>query len=293
MSFKAFVWAWQQDVPSGDHLLVLLAIANIAKVREIRASVPYLAKMVRKSPRKVRAAVGWLSEAGLVEVTERPGRVDLIRMNIPRDFVVTMDDDEDEDLEKGARGRPKKTPAHSENPCTEMPKPLANPCPRGADEPIEPDEPKRDADASLPAAPLKSDAAIAFDHWNDLAAEHGWPVAKVLESRRAAIGARIKEAGGLDGFLAAMDDITKSDFLMGRRPGRRGAFVISLDFVLQPQSFRRMLEGNYHRERPDVGSANVGGGGGSADHERRNAAMFAGARAALDRHERERGRSGG
>lgn len=132
MSFKAFIWAWEQDIPNPDYHHVLLALANITPARKIRASVPYIAKMVRRSPRKVRAALEWLETAGVLTREERRGLTDNIYLCIPADFRVVMDDDQEDDLEAGARGRPPKTPA----------KPLLNPCTPPADEPIEPQEPK-------------------------------------------------------------------------------------------------------------------------------------------------------
>jgi hypothetical protein len=283
MSFKAFVWAWDQDVPNPDFHHVLLALANIAPLREVKASIPYIAGVVRRSPRKVRAALDWLTMADIITVTERPGRCDIIRLNVPKDFTVTMEDDGD--LEAGTRGRPRKTPA----PLTE--KPLSNPCTRGADESKEPSgEPRLATDVALPAEPAdRSEARRAFEAWNGFAVAHDKACAlKLTDQRRKALNARIREVGGLDGFLRALASVEGSRFLMGRT---QAGFMISLDFILQPSSFTKLIEGFYHRDLsagPTDAPRN-----GHDPHGLRNSAMFAGARAAVDRHQRERGWSSG
>lgn len=140
------------------------------------------------------------------------------------------------------------------------------------------------ADASL------SDEAAAFAHWNVRAGENGWAKATVFNGeRRSKLKARIKEAGGLDGWKAWVDDIRFSPFLMGLRPGRHGPFAISLDFILQPSSWAKIMEGFYHRDR----ATNLASGGGGSRHEERRSAFVAGALASVDQSRRERGWPGG
>lgn len=188
MSFKAFVWAWDQDVPNGDYHHVLLALANIAPVRTVRASVPYIAALVRRSPRKVRAAIDWMDQMGIVAITRRPGFTDEIRLNIPADFKVYMDADEDQEHEAGQRGRPRKTPAP-------LAKPSQNPCTLDADEPIEPQEPNsvtvRAPDPfdawwkAYPKKTAKEDARRAWRRVHKLLAEDGLTLADLMDRTRA------------------------------------------------------------------------------------------------------------
>lgn len=130
MSFKAFVWAWEQDVPNGDFHHVLLCLANIAPTKKVRASIPYIAKQVRRSPRKVRAALVWLEESGLISREPVAGKPDQIVISVPAEFTVIMDDEDDADREKAPRGRRAQTP----------PKPVSNPYTPCADESSEPGE---------------------------------------------------------------------------------------------------------------------------------------------------------
>lgn len=144
-----------------------------------------------------------------------------------------------------------------------------------------------------------SDARQAFDMFNVLIRTLNDDVPLSLKrsvameltaSRRQHLNARLRECGGLDGWVEALDRVARSPFLSGRIRGRHGQFAISLDFILQPSSFTKLREGIYDGERQ---STHAPGGGGSPGGGERNAAMFAGARAAVERHERERGRGGG
>lgn len=110
MSFQAFVWAWQQDVDNSTDQHVLLALANISPLREVYASSTYIGNQVRRSERQVRRSLANLEAAGFISLTARPGKTDLIRLNVPDNFTVAMP--ADWDLEAGIRGRPKraKTP---------------------------------------------------------------------------------------------------------------------------------------------------------------------------------------
>lgn len=187
MSFKAFVWAWDQDVPNGDYHHVLLALANIAPAREVRASTAYISKQVRRSPRKVRAAILWLTEAGIITVNERPGKCDLIRLSVPANFQVFMPD-EDEDLEAGTRGRPRKTPApKAENP-------PQNPCTPYADEPIEPED----------RTYLVLDARDPFEIWW----QH-YPQKKAKDSARLAFSRAMRRIEGTDPLQVLIDGVIR------------------------------------------------------------------------------------
>lgn len=119
-----------------------------------------------------------------------------------------------------------------------------NPKDKGDDKPQKPDtrsqKDKKDAYASSP------DEAAAFEEYNATAMRAGWPVVqRVTKPRTAALKARMRDAGGLDGWRAALAKAEASDFLCGRRPGRDGPFIASFDFLVQAQSFTRLMEGNY------------------------------------------------
>jgi hypothetical protein len=93
----------------------------------------------------------------------------------------------------------------------------------------------------------------AFGLWNVLAQEIGLPSARLLtDKRERALRQRLAEAGGIDGWKAALEKVRASTFLCGGggRPWRA-----TLDFLLQQTSFARVLEGAYDdRGRPGEGS---------------------------------------
>jgi len=111
----------------------------------------------------------------------------------------------------------------------------------------------RDA-PGLPAT-VNRDAALAFDAFNDLAAEIGLPKAQALTTgRRKKITARLDECGGLIGWQDALAKIRGSPFLRGDND--RG-WRADLDFILQASSFTKLMEGSY--DRTTVQRAAAGG----------------------------------
>lgn len=82
----------------------------------------------------------------------------------------------------------------------------------------------------------------AFDLWNSFAQENGLSEAQVLsDQRNKKIKARLKDCGGIDGWQRALDKISDSDFLLGKKTD----FKATLDFVLQKSSFIKIMEGAY------------------------------------------------
>jgi uncharacterized protein YdaU (DUF1376 family) len=80
--------------------------------------------------------------------------------------------------------------------------------------------------------------------WNDLAQECGLSkVTKVTETRRRHIKARIAEYDS-DDWSKAMGAIYRSKFLRGEND--RG-WKADFDFLLQPKSFIKLVEGSYDR----------------------------------------------
>ena len=86
----------------------------------------------------------------------------------------------------------------------------------------------------------------AVSAYNAAATRCGWAIVqRMTKPRAASLKARLKEAGGLSGWEAAIEKAEASDFLCGRKPGRDGPFFASFDFITQPSSFNRLMEGNY------------------------------------------------
>lgn len=120
---------------------------------------------------------------------------------------------------------------------------------------VSPCTPSKEKTQPLPISPGSSDEdppphgisaaeiADAVGAWNRLADEAGLPKVRMLtEARRQAVRRRLVEAGGIEGWETAMDQIRRSGFLRGENDrGWRADF----DFVLQAKSFARLIEGAY------------------------------------------------
>ena len=105
---------------------------------------------------------------------------------------------------------------------------------------------EEDISASVVQHPA-SELAAALGIYSQAAEQFGWTkVEKFTDARKAALKSRLKDAGGLQGWAAQIDRATRSDFLCGLVPGRNGQpFKCSLDFLIQQQSFVRLMEGFY------------------------------------------------
>src|SRR5690606_31060409 len=78
---------------------------------------------------------------------------------------------------------------------------------------------------------------------------------RLTEERRAKLRQRLADAGGLDGWRAALDKLARSPHCTGQND--RG-WRADLDFLLQKSSFLRLLEGRYDPRRP-CGAPDAGG----------------------------------
>lgn len=88
----------------------------------------------------------------------------------------------------------------------------------------------------------------AVDAWNATADRTGLPkVQRLTEPRGKALRKRLDECGGLSGWLTALVKLEASSFLTGRSGKDWRA---NFDFVLQPSSFQKLLEGAYDDRKP-------------------------------------------
>lgn len=93
---------------------------------------------------------------------------------------------------------------------------------------------------------VASEVRGAFDAYNQLAWQTGWPKAIALSKPRAAkLKARLAEAGGLDGWCGALQRAAANPFLAGDND--RG-WKADLDFFLRQSSFTKLIEGSYDRQ---------------------------------------------
>jgi len=88
---------------------------------------------------------------------------------------------------------------------------------------------------------------IAFENWNITAETLGLPQAmKLTKRRRSQLRQRLKENGGLDGWNEALVAIQSSPFLLGQSAS---GWRADIDFLLQPSSFLKVIEGAYRLEK--------------------------------------------
>lgn len=134
-----------------------------------------------------------------------------------------------------------------------------------------------------------ADVEAAFAMFNELAAKIGLPMAQVLNKTRAGrLAARLRDAGGLEGWAVALDKLAASDFCSGRKTD----FKASLDFILQAESFTKLMEGNYDNGYRPNGPRPAAGANQARPASTYDAGMEGFSRAA-DRHAAARAGNGG
>jgi len=159
----------------------------------------------------------------------------------------------------------------------------------------------KDTDVSLSPPPKKAKSppaalegvAEAFSMYNETAARIGLPQAQRLnQSREKKLAARLRDAGGLEGWAAAMDKLAASDFCSGRKTD----FKASLDFLLQESSFTKLMEGNYDNGYRRNGYGPAAGAGADETGKARGRSTYdagmEGFSPAADRHARARDGNG-
>lgn len=117
------------------------------------------------------------------------------------------------------------------------------------------DSSPKQGDLLPPAEPVASEkpkqieaieaARIVARAWNEMAGRCGLAkIEKLTTTRGAAICRRILDAGSLEKFLAVMARIERTPWMLGENDrGWRADF----DFILQPSSFTKLMEGAYER----------------------------------------------
>lgn len=104
---------------------------------------------------------------------------------------------------------------------------------------------REDANASLSLTidhkPI-DEVAEAVLTYRAAAEKQGWPIPQQLDQpRRRAIGARLKEAGGVEGWRIAIEKAASSDWLGQARPFSG----FGIDWIAKPANFKKIMEGNY------------------------------------------------
>lgn len=83
---------------------------------------------------------------------------------------------------------------------------------------------------------------IAIEAYNDLAGQLKLSACKKLTpSRKKKLSARLKECGGLSGWMQALESLKESAWMHGTTPG----WCANIDFLLTPSKFLKLMEGAY------------------------------------------------
>ena len=128
-------------------------------------------------------------------------------------------------------------------------------------------------DDEAPAPKPLCEIAEAVAAYNRAAEAAGWPQVRVLsKARRAALGARLRECGGLNGWAIALAKARDSPHCCGQND--RG-WTANFDFLTRQSSFAKLMEGNYD-QRAAPQAARAGQRPAHADAALSNIARLAG-----------------
>jgi hypothetical protein len=230
------------------------------------ATVAQIAQLVRKTPAQVRPLLEELQQANVFDRTPdgivfcRRMKRDSEMRDRAREYgsrggnpalVAAKKAKPRQDVKRGVKGRVNPRVNRGVNPREEE---------RRGEESLSGDAHASPADAVAPAGDegaakvvqfpqrVDPDEQAAFDAWNALAASTNVHAAVSLDAdRRQKLRARLKECGGLAGWLHAIEQVRKSPLWQGQRgTGWRGGF----DDILSKAKFRKLMEGGYADNRP-------------------------------------------
>lgn len=118
------------------------------------------------------------------------------------------------------------------------------------------DPPEETGNLEIPLALDRREPALAVKAWNEMAKRRKLPSVQVLtDPRRKKLTARLTEIGGLDGWSTAMAKIEASRFLLGENDS---GWTATFDFLMQPSSMAKLMEGNYDNREGGGGAKNGG-----------------------------------
>ena len=103
----------------------------------------------------------------------------------------------------------------------------------------------RDTNVSLVLfAPEPDQTEAAISKYNEAAKAIGWPIVqRISPARKAALKARLKDCGGIEGWTDAIQKAVDSDFLCGRTDKAWTGF--GFDWLTKSANFTKLMEGNY------------------------------------------------
>ena len=231
-------WFLETGNCSGSQALVLLALQSFAGSGGIYPSYEALAKRAGVSRRSAVNAVASLVEAGVLVKQSRSNE----RGHESNSFTIIFDPSGENctSANDGCTSAKSALPsAKKDEPSAKSALPLVQNLHPNLERTL-----TRRLSKDNPIVP--SEVRGAFDAYNQLAWQTGWPKAIALSKPRAAkLKARLAEAGGLDGWCDALQKAAGNTFMAG--DNERG-WRADLDFFLQQKSFTKLIEGSYDRQ---------------------------------------------
>ena len=101
-----------------------------------------------------------------------------------------------------------------------------------------------------PVEAAADDVSVAIDEYNSIAERIGTPTCRNRSpARRSRIKARLKDAGGLNGWRAALEKVEANPFFAG---GGDSGWRVHIDYFTRAEKFAAILEGAHDR-RPSGG----------------------------------------
>jgi len=215
MSIRLMSRAWDSNLPTTDKF-VLLALADWSNdAGHCWPSVAQLQAKCSLSERTVQAALKRLDEAGLISRDMRAGKGTLYRVMIPE------------------------TPA-ADAPPQEMPPAADAPTP-AADAPNTPLTPIPLVSSNDDTPPKPSPVKL-LEAWNATAERIGLPKAKTLDATRERKARSLIKTRTIEDITEAIAAVERSPFCRGENDR---CWKADFDFLLQPKSFNRLIEGFY------------------------------------------------
>lgn len=234
MSIKLLDRGWRFSKAKGGDLLVLLGIADFANDEGVAyPSIATLARKARLTPRNTQRAIRRLVAKGelMLEDGKGPHGVHLYRIVLPEG--------------NKSEGCQNVRVTEHQGDIYDRKGVTFQPC-----KPSEETVIKRKTQVDGKMSSLDPDTETPsltpeFIHalWNSIT---GVKRCKVLgPTIRDRIQRRLKEQPSTSWWMDLFEQISKSDFLCGRIAGKDGTFQASLDWVLVPKIFDKILAGNY------------------------------------------------
>lgn len=231
--FYASRWDDGVQTLSRDAELALLKICNYACTFDepMRDDERLLGALLRGSIRLARACKSELLRLGKIRI--EGGRIHQVRADFELEKRAKLARNRAESGAKGGRNGVENSKKSKENNETDQAKSTEE---RREEKNIKTLSQERES-----LSPSLVEDAVAI--WNEKAAASGFPIVqKITPQRRAALKARLKECGGLDGFKMALVLIDQSSFLKGETDH---GFRMSFDSLVGMKFFTKLMEGGF------------------------------------------------